>query len=98
MSEPDWAITEEGWALDITPPGSKCCAAPMRVESGDDGTSYGVCTRCGRPADGAAGWLTVWRANGVSADSEGPTLYTRDEFERFISNLRHAAATIWPDA
>jgi len=42
--------------------------------------------------------MTVYRANGFAADSEGPTLYTRDEFERFISNLRHAAATIWPDA
>jgi len=35
-------------------PGSTCCHAPMRVESGDDGTSYGVCTACGKPADGQA--------------------------------------------
>jgi len=48
-------------------------------------------------ADAEAKALTVYRTNGFAADSEGPTIYDREEFERFISNLRHAAATLWPD-
>lgn len=48
-------------------------------------------------ADAEAGCLTVYRSNGFAADSEGPSMYTREEFEEFVSNLRHAAATLWPD-
>jgi hypothetical protein len=44
------------------------------------------------------GELTVMRFNGFAADSEGPTIYDREQFEEFVSNLRHAAATLWPDA
>jgi hypothetical protein len=34
--------------------GSNCHGAMMRIESTSDGTSYGVCTACGQPADGHA--------------------------------------------
>jgi hypothetical protein len=30
---------------------SACCGAMMRVESDRDGTNYGVCMVCGKPAD-----------------------------------------------
>jgi len=30
---------------------SKCCGSMMRVESDRDGTSYGVCMMCNKPAD-----------------------------------------------
>jgi hypothetical protein len=46
--------------------------------------------------DVEASALTVYRTNGVVADSEGPTLYNREEFERFVSNLRYAASQVWP--
>lgn len=47
--------TEEFTAAEVAEAGgSNCCHAPMRVESSDDGTSYGVCTACGKPADGQA--------------------------------------------
>lgn len=45
----------------------------------------------------ALGTLTIMRANGVEADSEGPTLSSREEFERFVSELRWAAAQVWAD-
>jgi hypothetical protein len=44
--------------------GSNCCHAPMRVESSDDGTSYGVCTACGKPADGQAPRRAVTQREG----------------------------------
>jgi hypothetical protein len=34
--------------------GSSCCGAEMRLETGVDGMDYGVCSACGRPADGNA--------------------------------------------
>lgn len=34
--------------------GSNCHGAPMRVEKTTDGTSYGICSACGQPADGHA--------------------------------------------
>ena len=42
-----------GWIEpDATPmlAGSPCCRALLTIESGDDGTSYAVCSRCGQPA------------------------------------------------
>lgn len=40
--------------------------------------------------------LTVCRANGGVPDSEGPTLYSRAEFERFVTELSAAADRVWP--
>jgi hypothetical protein len=39
--------------------------------------------------------LVVMRANGGYADSEGPTLYSREELEDFITDLRQAADGVW---
>jgi hypothetical protein len=39
--------------------------------------------------------LVVMRANGGYADSEGPTLYSLDELEDFIRDLREAATHVW---
>jgi hypothetical protein len=39
--------------------------------------------------------LVVFRANAGFADSEGPTLYSRQELEEFIQDLRHAADGLW---
>jgi hypothetical protein len=33
------------------PERSKCCAAPLRVESADEGTSHYICPECGQPSD-----------------------------------------------
>jgi hypothetical protein len=41
--------------------------------------------------------VTVMRANGFAADSEGPTFHSRDEVWRFVSELRDAADRVWPD-
>ena len=42
------------------------------------------------------GRLTIHRANGITADSEGPTLTSREQFEQFVSELRHLASMVWP--
>ena len=39
--------------------------------------------------------LVVYRANGGYADSEGPSLYSLDELEDFIRDLREAASNVW---
>ena len=39
--------------------------------------------------------LVVMRANAGFADSEGPTLFSLDELEDFIRDLREAAANVW---
>ena len=42
----------EGYFEEVSlPPKSTCCNAPLKVISGDEGTSYYECTTCGRPAD-----------------------------------------------
>lgn len=45
--------------------------------------------------DAEAGAVTVYRTNGVAADSEGPTLYSYEEMEEFISALRNAASHVF---
>ncbi len=30
---------------------SKCCKAPARIQSGDEGTNYYVCSSCNSPCD-----------------------------------------------
>jgi len=42
------------------------------------------------------GELVIMRSNGFAADSEGPTLHSREEFETFVSELRYVAAQVWP--
>jgi hypothetical protein len=49
-----WYFVGEDSPWESRRSGSACCGAMMRVESSADGTSYGVCTVCGRPADGNA--------------------------------------------
>ena len=39
--------------------------------------------------------LVVMRANAGFADSEGPTLFSLDELEDFIADLRHHASEVW---
>jgi hypothetical protein len=39
--------------------------------------------------------LVVYRANGGTADSEGPALYSPEEVEEFIADLRQAADGLW---
>jgi hypothetical protein len=40
-----------------TPPAalrvSKCCHAPLKIISSNEGTSYHVCSKCGKPTDPA---------------------------------------------
>lgn len=34
---------------------SMCCGAPLKVASGDEGTSFYVCSKCDQPSDPGAG-------------------------------------------
>lgn len=40
--------------------------------------------------------VRICRANGYACDSEGPELYSREEAERFIGELREAVERVWP--
>jgi hypothetical protein len=46
--------------------------------------------------DAEAHVLTVYRANGFAADSEGPTIESPEQLEEFIGDLRVAATHVWP--
>jgi len=41
--------------------------------------------------------LTIHRANGIAADSEGPTLVSPEELNSFVNDLYAYAAKVWPE-